>query len=247
MPYSDYIVYVDESGDHSLTSIDPQYPMFVLAFCVFHKQEYANQAVPALQEFKFRFFGHDMVVLHEREIRKQLPPFNFLVNRENRNEFQSALGILVENAPFTLISVAISKLQLSNRYVTPENPYSMAVKYGLERLKLFLDGQEDNQGEKTTHVIFESRGSKEDDQLELEFRRVCAGVNYNGLELPFKVIFASKKTNSSGLQLADLVARPIGRHVLDPNQDNRAYAVLEQKFYRSSRGNIQGCGLKVFP
>ena len=61
-------------------------------------------------------------------------------------------------------------------------------------------------------VIFESRGAKEDDQLELEFRRVCAGANYNGLELPFKAVFASKQTNSGGLQLADLVARPIGRH-----------------------------------
>jgi hypothetical protein len=34
--YSQYIVYVDESGDHSLQSIDPQYPVFVLAFCIFH-------------------------------------------------------------------------------------------------------------------------------------------------------------------------------------------------------------------
>ena len=32
--HSDYIVYVDESGDHSLTSINPRYPLFVLSFCV---------------------------------------------------------------------------------------------------------------------------------------------------------------------------------------------------------------------
>lgn len=35
--FSKYIVYVDESGDHSLQNIDEQYPLFVLAFCVFHK------------------------------------------------------------------------------------------------------------------------------------------------------------------------------------------------------------------
>ena len=29
--FSDYVVYVDESGDHSLTSIDADYPVFVLA------------------------------------------------------------------------------------------------------------------------------------------------------------------------------------------------------------------------
>ena len=33
--FSDYIVYVDESGDHSLESIDINYPVFVLAFCIF--------------------------------------------------------------------------------------------------------------------------------------------------------------------------------------------------------------------
>jgi hypothetical protein len=34
MEKSDYIIYVDESGDHSLTSIDPQFPVFTLAFCI---------------------------------------------------------------------------------------------------------------------------------------------------------------------------------------------------------------------
>lgn len=29
--FSDFIVYVDESGDHSLQSIDQSYPVFVLA------------------------------------------------------------------------------------------------------------------------------------------------------------------------------------------------------------------------
>ena len=29
-PFSKYIVYVDESGDHSMEKIDNQYPLFVL-------------------------------------------------------------------------------------------------------------------------------------------------------------------------------------------------------------------------
>lgn len=33
MSFSDYIVYVDESGDHGPVSSD--YPVFVLAFCIF--------------------------------------------------------------------------------------------------------------------------------------------------------------------------------------------------------------------
>jgi hypothetical protein len=30
--HSDYIIYVDESGDHSLESIDSEFPTFVLSF-----------------------------------------------------------------------------------------------------------------------------------------------------------------------------------------------------------------------
>lgn len=30
MTYNDYVIYVDESGDHTLTAIDRDYPVFVL-------------------------------------------------------------------------------------------------------------------------------------------------------------------------------------------------------------------------
>ena len=76
--FSDHIVFVDESGDHGLTGIDPQFPVFALAFCVLRKEDYITRVTPAFQRFKFEFFGHDEVVLHEHEIRKQQQPFTFL-------------------------------------------------------------------------------------------------------------------------------------------------------------------------
>jgi len=36
----------------------------------FQKNAYINRLVPALHGFKFRHFGHDGIILHEREIRK---------------------------------------------------------------------------------------------------------------------------------------------------------------------------------
>lgn len=74
----DYIVYVDESGDHGLKTIDKDYPLFVLTFCCFQIEEYINNAVPLLQRFKFKHFGHDQIVLHETDIRKNKHPFLFL-------------------------------------------------------------------------------------------------------------------------------------------------------------------------
>jgi len=93
---------------------------------------------------------------------------------------------------------------------------------------------------------------KEDRDLELEFRRICDGANRWGRQLPFAIKFADKKTNSSGLQLADLVARPIGLSVLRPQSPNRAFEVLKRKFFckggRKKLGvDFEGWGLKLFP
>ena len=78
MAYSDYAIFVDESGDHSLTSIDHDYPIFVLEFCILRTDHYIQDILPKVHAFKFEHFGHDLVVLHEHEIRKQKRPFGFL-------------------------------------------------------------------------------------------------------------------------------------------------------------------------
>jgi hypothetical protein len=73
----------------------------------------------------------------------------------------------------------------------------------------------------STAVIVERRGRREDDELELEFRRICSGANYDGTTL--------------------------GRHVLNPAQRNRAFEVIDGKLFRSPQGRVMGWGLKVFP
>jgi len=72
MAWSDYLVFVDESGDHGLDKIDPQYPVFVLLFCLVEKTAYASTICSELQRFKYEFFGRDTVILHEYDIRKGL-------------------------------------------------------------------------------------------------------------------------------------------------------------------------------
>lgn len=96
MDFGKYIVYVDESGDHAMgESIDESFPVFVLAFCIFKKEEYANIAIPAMKKLKFKYFGHDIVNLHEREIRKAKNKFSFLVNAELRESFFRDLNNMI--------------------------------------------------------------------------------------------------------------------------------------------------------
>ncbi len=247
--FSDFIVYVDESGDHNLASIDQDYPIFVLAFCIFYKEHYSNLVVPKLQKLKFEYFGHDLVILHEHEIRKEKGDFNIFISKEQREEFLEKLTDIIEDSNFILASCVIEKTKIT----APEsenNPYHVALRYCLETLyDLVL---EKGQQQLETHVVVEQRGKKEDKELELEFRRICDGENKFRKNLPFKIRMANKTANSSGLQLADLVARPIGRHILRPDQPNRAFEVLRPKFYceggREKVGeNYDNWGLKRFP
>ena len=115
-----------------------------------------------------------MVVLHEREIRKATGPFSFLVNAERRNAFMQDLTHLIEAIPFTLIAWAVSKERLRDQYAQPRNPYHIALGYGLERVHSFLKTQ--GQHDRKTHILFEARGEREDEELKAEFSRPCAMV-----------------------------------------------------------------------
>jgi hypothetical protein len=242
MRFSDYIVYVDESGDHG--SVSAEYPVFVLAFCVFQKAAYAGGVTEAVHNFKFKYLGHDACVLHEREIRKALPPFSFLQNASIRAEFMADLDQLIDQAPFTLIAAVIRKDRLSAEERSARwHPYHAAMRFGLERVAFHLRDSGVAR-DVVTHVVFESRGKAEDDELELEFRRVKDSVA-NRAKLD--IVFASKAANHCGLQFADLLARPIGLRILRPTQPNRAYELLSKKFRRSATGVVDGFGLKVFP
>lgn len=267
--FSEYIVYVDESGDHALAAPDPDYPVFVLAFCIFQKAEYARLAVPRLEQLKFRYFGHDMVVLHEHEIRKSKGEFRILLRRETREAFLHDLGALVAEVPFTIVASCIRKHEFVERRGASSNLYHVALEAGLEQIFRFL--HERGQHQSATHVVFERRGRREDQELELEFQRICrdrsipatgpaVGIAPEmipgqrpgaapaiGLGDALRLVMASKQSNTCGLQLADLVARPIGRHILSPEQPNRALALLAPKLRRSPEGEVRGWGLICAP
>lgn len=241
---SDYIVFVDESGDHSLTSIDPEYPIFVLCFCIVKKSHYTGVLVPRIKDLKFETFGHDCVVLHEIDIRRKRGAFSML-SKEPRERFMESLTIIIDELPMTVVAVIIDKRKLKEKYVNPFNPYHLGVQFGLERVRQFLKMVD--QHEAMTHVVCEARGAKEDADLELQFRRVCDGDNRSKARYNFDIVICDKKANSEGLQICDLMARPIGLSVLRPGQSNRAYDILERKLFTGTGGTIHGNGRKIFP
>lgn len=249
MNFSDYIVYADESGDHDLSAINSNYPVFVLSFCIFHKTHYIQHIVPAVQKLKFDYFGHDMVVLHERDILKRTGYFAQFSDKKHQ-AFLEDINHLMTDSRFMMIACVIKKDRLVKKYRKPFNPYHIALQYGLERVWRLMC--EKNQQEKKTFVIFEQRGREENKLLQNEFTKVCQGDNHHRKPYNFDMVLAHKQINSAGLQFADLTARPIGNYCLRPNQPNRAFDIIKTKL--CSQGGRQHAGdgyddfgLKIFP
>lgn len=243
MPWSDYLVFVDESGDHSLASIDAEYPIFVLAFCVFNRDTYLSEAVPKIKALKIRHFGHDLAILHERDIRRRTGWFS-KISKADHDLLVAELSDIMRGLDFKIISVIIDKHRLKARYKNPDHPYHLALGFGLERIERFLASR--NQAGRKLSIVCEARGGREDADLELAFRRVCDGANYRGERYPHEIAIADKKCNSEGLQIADLTARPIGMSYTRADQPNRAYDALAGKLYQGPYG-ANGWGRKIFP
>src|SRR6478672_3181005 len=116
MTTSEFIVFVDESGDHGLETIDPQFPVFVLAFCILRKSDYSRGLLPAITELKFAHFGHDQVILHERDIRKDIGDFSILRDPQRKAAFLEELTSLIEATEMTIVASAIRKDRLVDHF-----------------------------------------------------------------------------------------------------------------------------------
>lgn len=244
MAFSEFIVYLDESGSPALDADRDEFPVFVLACVCIRKDRYAEHIVPKLQALKFKYFGHDQAIFHERDIRRQSGDFAFLrTSRELRERFLADISELIEGFDFNIAAAVIDKAKLARRYPDPYSPYEIALLLVMEHLALTLRDEEQIGTE--VHVVAESRGAPEDAELELAFRRIADGQppmrsNQGDLiaDFDWKIMFCDKRSNSSGMQLADLIARPIGLKHLRPAQANRAYDIIAGKI---------GWWIKTFP
>lgn len=222
--FSNYIIFADESGDHGLTSINPENPVFVLAFCIFKKTDYLSVVQQAVAQLKLNFWGHDLVILHNHAIRKSTGEFGFLFNDERRKIFLHALNEMIRDIPFAIAATVIDKRNLSKESGL-NNPYVLTLECCIEQVRGFLKDKEQLQC--LTHLIVESRGNVEDQELKSAFQAIAARGSSD--QYPIEIRFASKQTNSSGLQIADLVAHPIARNALKRQQPNKAFDIIKEK------------------
>ncbi|HNB24078.1 MAG TPA: DUF3800 domain-containing protein [Candidatus Melainabacteria bacterium] len=242
------LVFLDETGDHSLSTIDPGFPVFVLTMMIVEPDKYINQIVPEVYRLKLDHWGHEGIILHSRDIRKAQGPFAFLRNREKTQPFYERINQVMTESPYTLISIGVRKDRHVTKYgESANNPYELAMEYSLERLVYFLE----QQPHKDIILVAESRGKKEDAELQLAFLRIVNNGTYYCTRDRFKpynfrLEFVTKERNVVGTQLADLAAYPTARWIIDPKKENPAFDIVRPKILRKVDSGYL-LGLKIFP
>lgn len=240
------VVYLDETGDHSLEREDKDFPVFALVMMVCDQDVYRDTLIPLVNRLKFDYFGHECVIIHSRDIRKAQNDFGFLTDPKKRQPFYERINEIMATPGYDLIATVIKKQEHKAKYGRhAANPYDLALTFALERLLPLLEAE----GQTEVYLIAEGRGKREDDELRLSFlQTVTYGTDFipasRFKKINFHLRFKPKSMNVIGTQLADLAAYPIARYAINPTKPLPAYDVVRKRFYQG-KGWIHG--LKIFP
>lgn len=241
------ILFLDESGDHNLSTIDPAYPLFVLGGIIVD-QTYAEGVLKeALDDFKKRLFGKTDIILHTADITRNKNGFEALIDPLFRAKFYHELNALIASLKFTVVACVIRKdIHLSRYGLAAVDPYFLSLDILVERFCMHIGNQA-----ASGLIIAEKRGPTLDHELDLAWLNLkIQGTRYmKATQIEKRIMglnLRAKSENIIGLQMADLVVSPIGRHILgkSPKEDFR---LIEEKFRRGAKGNHIGYGLVVLP
>jgi hypothetical protein len=241
------ILFLDESGDHNLSVIDPQYPLFVLGGVIIDKDYAEGAMTDAVKDFKRRIFGREDLVLHTADITRNRNGFERMIEPDFRERFYRELNRLMRSFHYTVVACAVRKEEHLSRYgVAALDPYMLCLDILVERFCMEL-GDVTGGGV----IVAEKRDPTLDHELDLAWLNLkIQGTRYIKAKDIEKRILAlnlrAKSENMTGLQLADLVVTPVGRKILG-KAIKEDFMVIQEKFRRGPRGNYEGYGLVVLP
>jgi uncharacterized protein DUF3800 len=243
-------IFLDECGQHKVASADP-FPVFVLSAVIVRDTDY-----PLLdakwKKWKLDNLGSDAII-HEPDVRRRRRPFSGHKGAVAVNKMPT----IIEELPFTGITVVVHRGEYMKKWGTgpidaslPAHAYMMATDMLMERVVRAL---EDEFGSARARVEAEWRNPKDDALLQYEFARLqLTGTAYISDAFFRELLqpgirFHGKKTNSSGLQLADLMARPIGEKVANLRRKPDRWDVFRGKLCSHIESKNSILGLKVVP
>ena len=242
-----YYLFLDESGDHGLNDLDPNFPVFILCGVLVYDADY-TKIRDSINIIKNKLWGNKEVIFHSRDIRKCNKEFQILFDIDVKSDFYNSLNDIISGGNYVVFASAINKQDYIHHYGKLGNDvYETALSFIIERAVFYLDDIIEDK--KSLQVVIEKRGKKEDKKLNEHCQRILArGTGYVSSQrlqtLNLKFNFRSKSLNINGLQLADLIAYPIARYVIDKKRANPAFDLIQKKIYNKMGKQY---GLKIFP
>ncbi|CAN5828282.1 hypothetical protein BH24CHL3_BH24CHL3_03640 [soil metagenome] len=176
---------------------------------------------------------------------------------ELREQLRAELGRILGELNYTCIASVVDMKEFVTQHpegkvddFLPSACYLMCVDFVLERFVHFLQHKgHDAKG----LVVAESRGALEAAKIHAEFIRLhiegtqyISGSVFRHQLRPY-VEFCRKTRNNSGLQIADLAARPFAEKILRPLETPQRWETFKEKLYDGLKDAPHKYGLKVFP
>ena len=242
-----YKLFIDECGDPNLEKFDKTFPIFTLCGVLVPEKrlKILEDQVNAL---KREFWGTEDVILHSREIRNCSRNFINLLDTSVKNRFYEGINrILGMDDIYVIVCCCILKAPFIERFNTGEDVYGLSLKYLIERAIFHMDDCDGEDGR--LRIVVERRNPKQNQALLSYYNGLRSlGTKWITAERLTKRVrsfnFEYKKDNIISLQIADLIAYPISRKVLNPERENPAFNVVSGNIY-SYRGAM--LGLKIIP
>lgn len=241
-----YYLFLDECGDQNLANFDPSFPVFTLCGIIISEGQLQTLSTQ-INDLKKDFWGDRKIIFHSRDIRKCQNGFEIFFDLDTKQAFYTRINQILGQDIYTIICCAILKEPYIRQYGKLNDVYGQSLSFIMERTVFYLDGVNKPNIELTT--IIEKRGKKEDSALLAYYNSLIDRGTYWVTAERIKTYFKSfqmkaKQDNIIGLQVADLIAYPITRHILDENAVNLSFDIIKRNIY--TKGD-KLYGMKVFP
>jgi hypothetical protein len=188
-------------------------------------------------------------VLHTVDMNDGRGIYSFLSDAKIRKGFYDDLNLLLQQWDYKVIACVVKKAELVKLHgANARDPYQYSLHILVERFCKELGDNLD-----AGFICAEKRGGSQDHELLREWEKIrTRGTTYaSAKSIDCRIVsldLRDKKPNLAGMQLADLVVTPVGRHVhgtpAKPNQVQ--WSVVESKLRRVGR-TYKGTGLIIRP
>lgn len=230
---------------------------FGLAGILFRRDAYLA-FVPEFQAFKRKHFGTDAFSLHEFDLQKlKKDPYRMLRDPGRWRAFDADLRALLLAHQFKIVVVTVNKIEMQAQYLTPNHPYRYSLHVILERVI-------NEHMPSPCLIVAEDRATGMNAELSSELLRLqlygggCdipnSGNTVSAEELRNmfdpNIWFRTKTDNVVGLQVADLAAGPVTRHIygFDVRETRSVLPAIAPRIRVCPwNGRVRGWGIKCLP